>query len=509
MTEFQIRSEAEIELRKRKKERLKDYATQREYYRVNPLDYLVDRLGFVRETLDWKLLPEYENHKWDGTMNPLKTILDCFAAGIKRIGVESGIGTGKTRLAAAIALWFLDCWDDALVVTTAPKKEQLSLHIWKEIGKLHNSFGKGELLTLKLRMNGGKEDWIAVGFVAGFTADEESARRAQGFHAEHMLIILEETPGIPKPTITAFQNTSDGPHNVILALGNPDHQLDPLHKFCTLPNVVHIIVSALDHPNIVLKNPSYIPGAATQEGVDDKRMRYGGDKGPLYLSRVRGISPGQSSDSLIMLQWCVDAQDEKDRSRIELSKGERALGVDVANSEAGDKAAIAEGMGAVLLSVEDFFCPDANQLGKRNVLYRMREKKIKPEYVGVDCVGIGAGTVNALNESNMRVIALGGADAPVKQPKQQEEFNNLRSQMYWELREDLREGNIILPNDPDLIADLTAPRWEPKKNKIVVESKDEIKKRLGRSPNKGDAAVYWNWVRKGKRKSKLKSSLSN
>ena len=124
---------------------------------------------------------------------------------------------------------------------------------------------------------------------------------------------MEETPDIPKPIITAFQNTSDGPHNIILALGNPDHQLDPLHKFCTLPNVTHIRISALDHPNIVLKNSSLESGAATQEGVADKKMRYGGEEGSLYLSRVRGISPGQSQDSLIQLQWCVDAVDMKNR----------------------------------------------------------------------------------------------------------------------------------------------------------------------------------------------------
>lgn len=495
MTDIQIAAAAELELRRRRRERLSNYETQREYYSSNPLDYLVERLGFRKESIDWTLLPEYENHKWDGTINPLKTLLDCLAIGQRRIGIESGTGTGKTKIAAGIVLWFLDCFDNALIVTTAPKKEQLSLHIWKEIGKLHDQFGKGELISLKLRMNPPKDDYIAVGFVAGTSADEDSATKAQGFHAEHMLIIMEETPGIPQPIITAFQNTADAPHNIILALGNPDHQLDSLHKFCTLPTTTHIRISSLDHPNVVLKNSSFIPGAATIEGIQDKLMRYGGENGPLYLSRVRGLSPGQSADSLIKLSWVMDAIEPKDRSRTQLLKGPKALGVDVANSETGDKAAIAEGQGAVLLKVEDFQCPDANQLGKREVFTLMKEQRIRAEHIGIDSVGVGAGTVNALKELDVNAIALGGSDSPIDVGKE-EEFYNLRSQMWWELREDLRNGEVILPNDTDLIMDLTAPKWENKNGKIVVESKETIKKRLGHSPNKGDAAVYWNWVRK-------------
>jgi hypothetical protein len=493
-TNLQIAAEAELELRKRKIERIKNTELQRSYYRQNPVDYFVDRLGFKRESIDWLLLPEYHRHKWDGNINPLKKILDLLSAGTRRIGVESATGTGKTKLGAGIVLWFLECYENSLVVTTAPKQDQLLLHIWKEIGKMFAEFGIGDLTTLKLRMKEDSNAWAAVGFVAGVRADEESATKAQGFHAEHMLIILEETPGIPQPIITAFQNTAGSPHNIILALGNPDHQLDTLHRFCALPNVTHIRISAFDHPNVVLNNPSFVPGAVSKDGLDDMLWRYGSADNPLYLSRARGISPGQSSDSLIKLQWCVDAVDEKNRERSILLNGEKALGADVANSEAGDKAAIAYGQGAVLLEVNDFHCPDSNQLGKRDIYFKMNEEKISPDRVGVDAIGVGAGTVNALKEMEVKVISLIGSGAAIKQ-KGEEEFNNLRSQMWWQMREDLRHGEIILPNDNELISDLTTPKWSIKNGKIIIEGKEEIKSRLGRSPNKGDAAVYWNWVR--------------
>jgi hypothetical protein len=501
MNQIQVAAEAELELRRRRAARLKAYETQREFYQMHPLEYLVERVGFRANTIDWTLNPEYENHKWDGTVNPFVFLLECLSQGVKKIGVESATGTGKTKFGAGIALWFLDCFENSLVITTAPKEPQLKLHIWKEIGVMYPAFNKGSLSTLRLNMHEDPRltDWQMVGFTSGIYADEISATKAQGFHAEHLLIIIEETPGVPQPIIEAFQNTCDGPHNIILAFGNPDHQLDNLHRFCQLPNVTSIRISGFDHPNIVLNNPSFIPGAITSDGINDKKLRYG-EEGALYLSRARGISPGQSISSLISLKWIKESIERWKKlcdGRIDESKipGEKALGVDVANSEAGDKAAIARGKGIVLLSVVDFQCPDSNVLGKREVAQLMKDEKIQDKNVGIDSVGVGAGTVNALKELGYYISALGGADSPVELPNQEEKFNNLRSQMWWQLREDLRNGIIALPDDAELIADLITPEWEPKNGKVIVESKETIKKRLGHSPNKGDAVVYWNWVR--------------
>jgi hypothetical protein len=504
-------ADAVLELRKR----LQDQEKRRVYYQTHPVDYFVERFGMDRRVIEWSLNPGYESHKWDGTKDPIKTIMEGLAAN-KWVGVESGTGTGKTFIGAHIVCWFLECFKDSLVVTTAPKEKQLQLHIWREISRIQNTFGRGELLKLKLRMKKGEDDWLAVGFVAGVGSAEDSATKAQGFHAEHMLIILEETPGIPKAVIAAFQNTSVASHNLILAFGNPDHQLDNLHEFCALGNVLPVRISGFDHPNVVMNNPSFIPGAQSREGLRRMLEKYHSADNPLYMSRARGISPAQGIDSLIRLEWCYAARDrrkqyEDGNGNIIENKvlGERALGVDVANSEFGDKAAIAEGKGKVLFKVEDFQCPDSNMLGKRDVLQRMKDKNISPQRVGVDGVGVGAGTVNALKEMSQKVASLIGSDKPVWN-KLEEDFNNLRSQMYWQLREDLRnDPDISLPDDEELFADLVTPKWETKNGKIVVESKEDIKKRLGHSPNKGDAVVYWNWIRQKRKSGGFSVSISS
>jgi len=499
-TKIQIAAQAELELRRRRKARLENFETQRAYYQTHPVEFFNDRLGIKPETINWSLFPEYETHSWDGTENPIVKILEALVSW-KWCGVESATGTGKTYLGALIVFWFLEVFENSLIVTTAPKQDQLSLHIWKEIGRLHSTFNRGELTTLKLRMNSGKDDWIAVGFVAGVKADEDSATKAQGFHAEHMLIILEETPGVPQPIINAFQNTCTSPHNLILAFGNPDHQLDNLHKFCIQEHVTHIRISAYDHPNVVLDDPMVIPGAASLAGIRRIRSKYG-EENPLTLSRTRGISPKQAVDALIKVEWCSNAVNkakqycnEKGIVDLGLISGEIGLGVDVANSEFGDKAALCYGKGILCYKVEDFQCPNSNQLGHQ-IFLLMKEQNIKSSNLGIDGVGIGAGTINTLKEYGItdEGVNLQGAAQSIDTGKE-ENFNNLRSQMWWQAREDLRLGEIAIVDDVDLIADLTTPKFEIKNGKIFVESKEDIKKRLGRSPNKGDSFVYWNWRR--------------
>jgi hypothetical protein len=82
-------------------------------------------------------------------------------------------------------------------------------------------------------------------------------------------------------------------------------------------------------------------------------------------------------------------------------------------------------------------------------------------------------------------------------------FTNARSQAYWMMREALNPdqvggSHIELPNDPKLIAGLTAPTFELRGIKIQVEPKDEVVKKLGYSPNEADAVVMaWWGGRKG------------
>jgi hypothetical protein len=180
-------------------------------------------------------------------------------------------------------------------------------------------------------------------------------------------------------------------------------------------------------------------------------------------------------------------------------------GVDVANSEHGDRACIADFAENCLIRINAFPCPDANQLG-RQVATEMDSSALVPMRVGVDAIGVGAGTVNELRRLGRFVQALNASAVPKMKAEKAPDgclyewapdanrFRTFRSQMYWQAREDLRLGGIDVPKDDELWEELTSPTFvdDPK---TIVEPKDEIRARLGRSPDKADAFVMANWVR--------------
>lgn len=498
-------------------------------YQRRPVDWLEHVLGFEREHIEWTRYPEYADHRWDGTPDPLVKALTALA-NWQWCAVEAGTATSKTyTLGAGGMLWFLAAFENARVVTVAPKEDQLTRNLWKEVSELWPRFARyfpdATQQHLNIRMRGGiDENWAAVGMVAGVGADEDAANKARGYHARHMLFIVEEGPGVHQAIWNAIKNTSKSPHNLIIGLGNPDNAQDPLHKFGKLKRCVSVRISGHDFPNVVVngaRNPGaesfledeeVIPGGMSRQGVADSADDYGEDT-PMYKRMVRGIAPAQAKDALIRLEWCEKAAEKYGDP--EYRKGPLAMGVDVANSETGDKAAKSFWVGETLDELVAHQCPDASILGAE-VAVDIAVRGIDPRQLGVDPVGVGASTVNKLKELDVHGQWLNGGSRPwpevddhgAKPVRKEELFINLRAQMYWRMRDDLQHGRIALPNDSELFEDLCTPTYWTKGGRIHVESKEDLVKRLGRSPDKADAAVYGNFVRVFEREEQEEEDLS-
>lgn len=119
--------------------------------------------------------------------------------------------------------------------------------------------------------------------------------------------------------------------------------------------------------------------------------------------------------------------------------------------------------------------------------------------IAVDVIGYGSSCVDSLVLAGYDVIAVNFAtrsDATDKSGRLH--MLNERAAQWWAMREALdpeNVGDIALPPDQELLADLCAPRWElAAGGKIKIEEKDKIKERLGRSPDCGDAVVMANYA---------------
>jgi len=109
--------------------------------------------------------------------------------------------------------------------------------------------------------------------------------------------------------------------------------------------------------------------------------------------------------------------------------------------------------------------------------------------------GWGGDTISRLKDNGIRVVGFRGASASNARTRDRQlTFYNRRAEAWWRMREELdpnqNGGSVLaLPTDASVKADLAAPRWELTARGIKIEDKNEIRKRLGRSPDEGDAIV--------------------
>ena len=186
-------------------------------------------------------------------------------------------------------------------------------------------------------------------------------------------------------------------------------------------------------------------------------------------------------------RWTVDGHDDVPQT---------AVGVDVAQG-GRDSTALARRRGTWFAPVEKVAgcdVPDAAENAKV-----VASALSYGGYASIDSDGIGASTYHLMRpEYGSRVRAYSGQQTGVYRDRSGVfEFLNVRAAAYWNLRELLdpsRYSMIALPPGREVLADLTAPRWIKVGDKIKLEVKDEIKARLGRSPDVGDAIVMAAWV---------------
>lgn len=177
-------------------------------------------------------------------------------------------------------------------------------------------------------------------------------------------------------------------------------------------------------------------------------------------------------EGTMMTAMAVDiAQGGSDRTVIACRYGGYFLPpVAVAGAETPDGSSVA----ALVVKHRRDNCPVVVDMGGGyggDTLSRLKDN-------GIDCERF-----NAANKST--ATAVDGSKLA---------FRNKRAEAWWRFREALnpdQEGGskIALPHDPDLRSDLCAPTWSLGPSGILIESKEEIRKRIGRSTDKGDAVV--------------------
>jgi hypothetical protein len=455
---LQLRARAQLELLARLENRVR--------YRTDPVAYCHEVLGI---------------RTWSRQEEILRAIADKSTT-----AVRSGHKVSKSTTLGCAALWFWDCFDGARVICTAPTYRQVRSIIWREVRGRYKAArvplgGKlNELPDRGLQHADGRE-------IVGFSTKEPE--RMAGISGPNVMFLCDEASGIPQPIFEAIEGNRAGGAKLVLtsnATQTSGYFFDAFHGQREFFGAL-IHISSWEAAEV-----EGIPGLARREWCDEKLRSWGKDS-PLYHVRVLGNFPAQSSNAVISLAAVTNAVEAWDDVEPDRSQP-LVLGVDPARF--GDDETIIQprrgNYAYPAIAVSQF---DEQAVADKvlEVTRAMRGETEPPPRVHVDGHGIGAGVVSVLRQAVARkemIVSDVRSGDPSDLP---DKYFNLRSQIAFAIGEWLAEGGV-LPDDSKLQSELVAPTYSfDERGRQKVESKKDIKARLGRSPDRMDAlalAVY-------------------
>ena len=382
-----------------------------------------------------------------------------------RVSITSGHGTGKSTLFAWIIYWAVCCFYDVKVAVTAPTSHQLMDILWAEVAKWRNSMlepWKSEICIKadKVTLNG------SIGFAVARTSRRENPEALQGFHAKHMIFLIDEASGIPEAVFEAAQGSLSTVGSRVLMAANPTrlsgYFYNSHHKDRDL--WTRFKFSCLDSPNV---DPSY-PGKIAAAYGEDSDM---------YRVRVLGDFP-LASDLQFMPADLVENAMGKHLREDEFCFAPKVLGVDVAMF-GGDRSVIflRQGLMSRLLFSKRGIRPE--ELAARIAQF---EDELLVDGTIIDATGVGEAVISSLHLMNRHPIPFyAGASSLL------ENCFNRRMEVWYKMRKWLEQGGV-LPADDDLRDDLVAPEYHPDgRGKLKLEKKEDMKKRGLGSPDLADS----------------------
>ena len=402
----------------------------------------------------------------------------CALRDTRRVAVRSGHGVGKTWTAARAAIWYLYSHPHSIVLTTAPTHRQVRSILWAEIRRQVRASKVplgGRLTETGLALD---DDWFAL----GLSTDEPE--RFQGYHAEHLLLILDEAPGVAADIYEAARGLLTSRHAHVLLIGNPTAPAGPFYEAFRSPGWRTIHIACADCPNVTAGRVIY-PKLVTAEWIETQRAEWG-ENSPTFRARVLGEFPEEADSRLIPLAWLHAAQERTPRARTS-HDGELRLGVDVARYGADQTVMIL----ADATGLRD--ARSASGLSTMETTGRIialaGQRGIPADRIAVDDAGVGGGVTDRLREQGWAVRAVNAAS----RPNGPENFANRRAELFWAVREALNpEGARPLAVPPGrfdrLCRELSEISYHfDSRGRIQVEGKDALRARLGASPDHADA----------------------
>lgn len=399
-----------------------------------------------------------------------REVMQAVAEKHRRLSIRSGHGVGKSSCASWLMIWYLLTRYPCKVVVTAPTASQLFDALFAECKRWIKELPSPLRNLLEM-----KSDRIELAaspteaFISARTSRSESPESLAGVHAEHVLLVVDEASGVPESVFEAAYGSMSGKNATTILLGNPTRSSGYFFE-------THTRLRDSWWTKKVSCEDSHL---VSEDFIKEMEVKYGADSNAMKV-RCYGEFPTAEDDTLISLH----AVEQASKRTVEQPEGTPVVwGLDVARY--GDDASVlCIRKGRHLVSLQSWKKLSLMELSGR-VLDLLNTADEPPDEILVDSIGLGAGVLDRLRELDIPARGVNVSESPAMADR----YANLRAEL-WDLTKSWFNEEVQIPNDDSLIADLTAPRYSfNSSGKMIVESKAETKKRLGRSTDFADSLV--------------------
>jgi len=467
-------------------------------WKFDPRKFAIDGLGYRLsnqqiEFLD--LVGDVFRAKWKKSHGEPLNAVEKYRAEKWGISVASGHGIGKDFSLAIVLLWLLTTWSEAAspatALVTGPNFSTLKSVLWKEFRR---HIRQSKLL-------GGQEGWLGKifemqsdkvlhrelpgeSFIEARTASvtgsaEEQGEALAGRHEQYMILAVDEASGVPDGVFRPIEGAMTGRVNFGILIGNMTRNSG---YFYETHNKYKKFWATLRF-STEDSNLDSITGEGGCAGLVQKyEEKYGRDSNAFRV-RIQGLPPTAEEDVLIPWEWIQRAIGKQ---MYIATDDPFVYGVDVAWL-GKDRSTICKRRGAKIEEIMEFRGVDPMQLVGwvvRNYS-EDKEKGEAPQAVFVDTIGMGAGVFTRLREQGYPAVSVVVSETA----NDKAQFGNKRNELWHTLRKQFQDGTISIPDDEDLIDELTSMKVHPPDSSGIMRvfSKAELRK-LGRnSPDKADA----------------------
>jgi len=415
-----------------------------------------------------------------------------------KVAVLGCNGSGKDWTSGRAILWWLGTHYPAKVVVIGPTHRQVSDIVFREsrngYQQAHYPLG-GRFLQQTSRYNIDNES-----FAIGFATND--AFNILGYHSPATLVIVTEAHNVDQDHIDAIMRLQP---KCILMTGNAfalsGAFFDAFNE--NRENWHTIRIAASDTPNVI-EGREVVPGMITQEWVADRAEGWGIDS-PEYIASVLAQFPDTLEDTLVarsdimkavelkikpdrdetVILSCDVARYGQDHTVVYRRKGHRCRKIlDVQGHDtqqvAGELGRLAEAVGACKEHREGSFAQARVDCARCNM--------VDVEII-VDETGLGAGVLDRLKEQELRsgncsVYGFNGGE----KADDNERYVNAVTEAWLELAKAIKAGMVDLDNNTNIISQLSSRRYKIQGDRrLALETKDDYKKRVKRSPDDADA----------------------